>query len=175
MILTDDEQFAARARYLTTQAKDDEVRYVHDDIGYNYRMTNVQAALGVAQLEQLPRYLTIKADNYRRYADNIAGIPGLSLEPVPSFADNNYWMYAVRVDANKYGVDREGLMARLAANRIQSRPLWHPNHLQKPYRDCGSFDIERAIDLHGSTLNIPCSVSLTEADINRVTECLRHA
>jgi perosamine synthetase len=164
---------AARVRHLSTQAKEDEVRYVHDEVGYNFRLTNIQAAIGVAQLEQLPGFLEVKRRNYGLFREGLSAIPGLTLAPAPAYADNNLWMYAMQIDAARYGKDREGAMAQLAAAGIQSRPLWHLNHLQKPYAHCQSFRIERATGLHANTLNIPCSTNLTAQDVARVVQVLR--
>lgn len=174
MILTDDEKLATKARYLTTQAKDDEVRYVHDEIGYNYRLTNIQAALGVAQLERLKEFIVIKKNNYQHYQERIAAIAGLELAAVPEYAAVNYWMYCLQIDSAVYGRDRENLMAFLAERNIQTRPVWHLNHLQKPYRDCQNYRIENALRLYDITLNIPCSTNLKEADVERVCEILKN-
>src|SRR5690606_11340760 len=95
MIVTNDEALAKRARHLTTTAKEDEVRYVHDEIGYNYRLTNIQAALGVAQLERLPDYLKTKRRNFEAYRDQISRIDGLELTEPPDYSMCNLWMYAV--------------------------------------------------------------------------------
>jgi perosamine synthetase len=173
MVVTNDDALASEVRYLSTQAKDDEVRYVHGAVGYNYRLTNLQAALGVAQLEQLPEFLRIKRKNFELYRQGLEGIAGLTLAAAPPYAENNLWMYALRIDSRRYGRDREATMSKLAAAGIQSRPLWHLNHLQKPYADCQSFRIERALELHATTLNIPCSTSLSGEDVARVLEALR--
>ena len=172
MILTDDQIQAERAKYLSTQAKDDSVRYIHNEVGYNFRMTNIQAAMGVAQLEQLPKFLRMKKEIYRTYKEKIDVIPGLNIADVPEYANNNHWMIALQIDKDVYGKDREELMAHLAENNIQSRPVWYLNHLQKPYKGCRSYKIEKALELLEKTLNIPCSVSLTEDEINTVCHYL---
>lgn len=174
MIVTNNPSLASKARYLTTQAKDDEVRYIHEEVGYNFRLTNVQAALGVAQLERLPEYLAAKQRNYDHYRQGIAEIDGLVLAQPPAYAANNLWMYALRIDAERYRYDREGLMAMLKAYGIQSRPVWHLNHLQRPYRHCQTWKIDRAPRLLAETLNIPCSVNLSEDDIDYVIDRLHH-
>jgi len=173
MLVTNDAEAAERARYLTTQAKDDEVRYVHGDIGYNYRLTNVQAALGVAQLETLPAFLRTKRKNWEAYRAAVAEIEGLHIAPGPDYADNNYWMYALQIDAARYGKDREQLMEHLRQAGIQSRPVWHLNHLQKPFVGEQHFEIEKAFELAEITLNIPCSTNLTDAEVARVVDALR--
>jgi len=173
MILTDRPDYAERAKYLTTQAKDDEVRFVHHDVGYNYRLTNIQAAVGVAQLEQLPKYLQIKKANYLEYKSQVDAIPGLHLAEAPAYAANNHWMYAMQIDKVKYGHDREQLMAELARHQVQTRPLWQLNHLQRPYQHCQHYQIDRAVRLLDVTLNLPCSVDLTREQMDRVIEVLR--
>jgi aminotransferase in exopolysaccharide biosynthesis len=172
MILTDNQALAAKAKYLTTQAKDDDARFLHNSIGYNYRLTNLLAALGLAQLEQLRDYLIIKKDNYLYYKDHIDKIKGLHLAELPEYAKNNYWMYALQIDKEKYGRDREQLMTFLSKNNIQTRPIWYLNHLQKEFGQCQTYYIEHAEILLKNTLNIPCSVNLGKSNIERVIETL---
>ena len=173
MIVTDNKEYAKRAKYLTTQSKDDEIRYIHNEIGYNFRLTNIQAALGVAQLEQLPGFVKIKARNFELYKEPINKIPGLHLSESPDYAINNHWMYPLQIDKDVYGKDREQLMAYLSENQIQTRPVWYLNHLQKPYKICQNYKIEKAIQLWEKTLNVPCSVNLKENEISRIINVLK--
>jgi perosamine synthetase len=170
MILTDDDSYFKKAKYLTTQAKDDEIRYIHNEVGYNYRLTNIQAALGVAQMEQLQDFLINKKNNYLLYKTNLNKIDGLRIAETPEYAENNNWMYALQIDPAKYGKDREELMSYLDTCNIQTRPVWYLNHLQKEFMNCQSFCIENAGYLHDSTLNLPCSVNLSLTDINKVID-----
>jgi aminotransferase in exopolysaccharide biosynthesis len=174
MIVTADVDLAEKARYLTTQAKDDPVRYIHDEIGYNFRLTNIQAALGVAQLERLPEYIQIKRKNYELYKTEINKIEGLHIAETPDYSSSNHWFYCLQVDIEKYGKDREELMQYLSENKIQTRPLWYLNHLQKPYKDCQSYKPEKAFELLEKTLNIPSSVNLTGEQIQRVLKILEN-
>jgi len=174
MIITDDDTLADRARYLTTQAKDDPVRYVHHEIGYNFRMPNINAAIGVGQLESLPGFVETKQKNFDYYKPRIDAIPGLHLSDAPAYGKSNYWHYALRVDQAVYGKDREQLMQYLDDNSIQTRPLWHLNHLQKPYADHQAYDIDLAPRLLNETLNIPCSVGLTNDDMDAVISALKN-
>lgn len=173
MIVTNSDDYAHQARYLTTQAKDDEVRFVHNEVGYNYRLTNIQAAMGVAQLEQLPRYLTIKEENFSTYRTELEGVPGLRLASVPAYAKNNLWMYALQIDKSIYRKNREELMQFLETKGIQTRPVWYLNHLQKPYKDCQSYRIDNANALLECTLNIPCSVGLRKNQIELICTYLK--
>ncbi|MBT6112271.1 MAG: aminotransferase DegT, partial [Candidatus Marinimicrobia bacterium] len=168
MILTDDEALAEKAKYLTTQAKDDSIRYVHDEIGYNFRLTNIQAALGMAQLEQLPKVLKRKKEIYDFYHKEIEKIDGLSLSKVPDYADNNHWLNLLQIDNSNYSEDREELMKRLEDNGIQTRPVWKLNHEQKPYKEYQNYKNENANKLVAKSLCLPSSSNLTNENIEKI-------
>jgi len=172
MILTDDAKLAEKAKYLTTQAKDDPIRYVHDDIGYNFRLPNIQAALGVAQLEQLPAILKRKKEIYNYYLSAIKNISGLFLSKVPDYADNNHWLNLLQINSKVYGDGREALMQRLEENGIQTRPVWKLNHEQKPYKVCQHYQIENANNLVGNSLCLPSSSNLTDDDLEKIVSQL---
>ena len=166
MILTDDNKLAEKARYLITQAKNDPVRYIHHEIGYNFRLSNIQAALGMAQVEQLQGFLKRKKDIHRQYADAIEEIEGLSLAGVPDYAENNHWLNLLQIDREIYGSGRERLMSRLEKNGIQTRPVWALNHKQRPYKDYQIYKIERAGELVERSLCLPSSTNLNHAEID---------
>lgn len=168
MILTSDEQLAEKARYLTTQAKDDPIRFIHNEIGYNFRLTNIQAALGVAQLERLPDFLGRKREIYRQYRSALKDTDGLTIAAVPNYADNNHWMNIVRINTSVFGEGREALMKRLMESSIETRPVWALNHMQKPYKNCQNYLIERAEDLVTNSLCLPSSTNLSDEDIRVV-------
>ena len=168
MILTDDRELADKTRYLITQAKDDPVRYIHNEIGYNFRLTNIQAALGVAQLEQLPGFLLRKKDIHQQYIKAVEKIHGLSMAAVPDYADNNHWMNLLQIDSKTYGENREEPMKRLEENGIQTRPVWGLNHLQKPYKNCQAYRIEKAEGLVNNSLCLPSSTNLSDEDLDNV-------
>ncbi|MCB0420792.1 MAG: LegC family aminotransferase [Bdellovibrionales bacterium] len=172
MILTNNEQLAKKAKYLTTQAKDDEIAYIHNEIGYNYRLTNVQAAIGVAQLEQMPKFVESKQRNFYYLKSRIDEIEGLHLLEGPDYAENNYWMYGLVIDSQAYGLSRDELLMAMGNMNIQCRPIWYLNHLQKPYVNSFSYKIERAFQAYERTLNIPCSTKLTESECDRVVLAL---
>ena len=120
MILTDDEVLAEKAKYLTTQAKDDPIRFVHDEIGYNFRLTNIQAALGVAQLEQLPDILKRKKKYIIFIKKELKNIDGLSISKVPYYANNNHWINLLDIDSNLNKDCKEEIM-------IKMEKKWNPN------------------------------------------------
>ena len=168
IILTDDKELEEKARYLTTQGKDDPVRYIHHEIGYNFRLTNIQAALGVAQLEQLPGFLERKRGIFNQYQTALDNINGLTLAGVPNYADNNHWMNLLQIDSDKYGEDRESLMLKLEENGIQTRPIWALNHQQKPYKNCQNYRIEQAKMFVDNSLCLPSSTNLSDKDIQEI-------
>lgn len=174
-LLTDDGAWARRAKHLTTQAKSDEIEYVHDEIGYNYRLTNLQAAFGLAQLECLGKNLEAKRAVATRYAEGLRDVPGLTLPMEAPWAFNTYWLYTVLVDETRFGMDSRALMRYLAERHIQTRPLWAPLHRQAPYRDCQAYRIGVTPRLYRDGLSLPCSVGLTEFDQQRVIEAIRSA
>jgi len=173
MIVTNNYDYAERLKYLTTQAKDDVKYYVHNDIGYNYRMSNVAAALGVAQLEFLESILMKKKKIFQEYRDKINQIFGLEVGETPSYANNNHWLVSLQLEGPSNGRARDQLIGYLSRNGIEARPLWLPNHRQKPYKNCQNYFIEKAELLYYKTINLPSSVSISEEDLNQVVECIR--
>ena len=172
MILTDDQSLSEKAKYFTTQAKDDPIRYIHDEIGYNFRLTNMQAALGVAQLEQLPAILKRKKEIYHFYQTELEGVDGLSISIVPGYADNNHWLNLLQIDNKAYNEDHEVLMKRLEEYGIQTRPVWALNHEQKPYKDCQYYKIEKAKKLVKNSLCLPSSSNLSNKNLNKIVSVL---
>lgn len=173
MLVAKDNELAQKAKYLSTQAKDDPVKYIHNEIGYNYRMTNLQAALGVAQLEQIEQFINTKKHNFNLYYEKIKDINGLSLLPFRSDIRANYWFYSLIIDREKYGLDRDQLMKKLSEYGIQTRPIWGLIHEQRPYRLNQNYKIQLAKKYYETILNIPCSSNLTETDVLKVTSSLR--
>ncbi len=172
MIITDDEELSKKAHYLTTQAKDDPVRYIHDEIGYNFRLPNIQAALGVAQLEQLSKFLNRKRDILKHYIEAIKNIDGLEMATVPTYANNNHWINILQIDTDLYDKDLEMIMTQMSQNSIQTRPVWTLNHLQKPYKSCQNYKIEKAVEFVQSSLCLPSSTKLSKEEIHKVVDVL---
>ena len=173
MIVTDNPEWARRAKYLTTQAKDDPLEYVHKAIGYNYRLTNIQAAMGCAQFEQLPDYIAAKRHTAAVYDAALREIGGLTPMREAPWASSISWMYTALVDPDSYGMTSRELLRYLGTMKIQTRPLWQPLHLNEPYRDhsAGAYPISERLYHHA--LSLPCSVGLRDAARERVIEAIR--
>ena len=171
MIVSDDEKILRKAKHLTTQAKIDEIYFIHDDIGYNYRMTNLQAALGLAQLEQLEQFIRIKQDNYILYKNEIKKITGLKILDFKKGIRPNYWFYALYCD-EEYKLNRDEIINYLSSKNVQARPIWGLINEQKPYIDCQSHEIVKAKVYLQHVVNIPCGSNLNENDVRYVVNCL---
>jgi perosamine synthetase len=175
MLVTDREDWGTRARYLTTQAKDDPIEFVHGAVGYNYRLTNLQAAVGCAQMERLDDHIAAKRRIAERYTAGLGDLPGLSPMVEAPWAFSATWMYTILVDERRFGMGSRGLLRKLDQARIQSRPLWQPAHLSPSQRDVPRADYPVAERLNRDALSLPCSVGLTDADQDRVIETIRAA
>jgi len=168
MIVTDNSDLAERARYLSTQAKDDPIEYVHKEIGYNYRLTNLQAALGCAQMEQLDSFIEAKRAISHAYSQGLQVLEGIESMREASWAYSVYWMYTILVNEELFGEDRRALMQRLSACGIQSRPLWQPLHLSPVYQNAQALLTGSAESINRRALSLPCSVGLPMTDLNYV-------
>lgn len=171
MIVSRNEEHLSQAVHLTTQAKLDEVRYTHDDIGYNYRMTNIQAAIGLAQLEQLEDFIETKRANFELYNELIESVEGLSFVPFREGTRPNRWFYALLCE-DSFPCTRDELMDGLQARSIQSRPVWGLIHEQAPYAGSHVYRIDQAPEFQRAILNVPCSTSLTVQDVQRVVDAI---
>lgn len=170
MICTNDPALAARGKHLTTQAKAEEVEFVHDEIGFNYRLTNLAAAIGLAQLEQLDSYVAAKLSIARRYAEGLSSLSGIEPMSEAAWARSVFWMYTIRVTGT---LDSRELLRFLGVERIQSRPLWQPMHRSPAHPDLATFDCPVADALNAECLSVPCSVGLTPGQQNRVIDAIR--
>ncbi len=172
MVVSNDREALERIRYFSTQAKDDAANFIHNDIGYNYRMTNIQAAMGVAQLERLEEFIGIKKRNYLRYKAGLEGINGVELLGFRPDIRTNYWFYSVYLQ-NKTSKERQALIDGLAQRGIQSRPIWGLIPDQKPYAGSIEYRLEVCRKYYERVVNIPCSSNLSEADVDRVLGALK--
>lgn len=172
MIIAKDKDDLQKIKYLSTQAKDDTFYYIHDEIGYNYRMTNLQGALGVAQLEKLEEFIEIKKDNYNLYKKLLSEINGVKLLDFNENIRPNYWFYSLVLENDN--INRDEIIKRLAENKIQTRPIWGLIHEQKPYLEAQSYKVEKASYYHDKVINIPCSSNLKKDEVIRVAETIKN-
>ena len=170
MILTDNFEKAKKVKYLTTQAKDDAIRYVHNEIGYNYRITNLQAAIGVAQIEQLKTILVQKKRIFSQYEKLFDNLIGVELTKRPIYAENNNWLNVIKISGSQSNYSINTIMKKLDKAKIESRPVWLLNHEQTPYKLCQTYRISNALALYKHSLCLPSSINLKNSDIVKVVE-----
>jgi len=173
MIVTDNETWAHRAVYLTTQAKDNPAEYIHNEIGYNYRLTNIQAAMGVAQMEQLDDFIEKKRQIALEYSRELGEMPQLSVMREAEFAFSSYWLYTIVVDGKDRHRESRSIISQLNKRHIQSRPLWLPVHRQRMYRDCRFYGLANADRLYASAIQLPSSVGITAQELEYVIGSLQ--
>ena len=172
MIVTNDPEIAQRARYLTTQAKDDPVEYEHNEVGFNYRMTNVLAAIGTAQLERLDEVVEKKREIAATYAREISH-PGIDWHAEAPDAFSTCWLSTAYIDPAQTGITATQLRVALQEQNIQTRRLWRPMHLNPPYADCQSVLNGTAERIAENSLSFPSSPTLSAAAQQRVCGAVR--
>lgn len=160
-------------RYLSTQAKDDPHYYIHNEIGYNYRMTNVQAAIGVAQMELLSDFINRKNKNYQLYKEYFKDYTLAKLLPFRSNVYSNKWFYSLEIDKTKVHCSMRELITILQEKGIQTRAIWGLIHEQHPYINEIAYKIEKAVHYSSCILNIPCSTQITENEIAYVSQIIK--
>lgn len=173
MLVARDPDLLEHARYLSTQAKDDPLFYEHKQIGYNYRMTNVQAAIGVAQMEELDEFISRKNLNWERYAELLDGCESGRLLPFRDGTRSNKWFYSFVCSRSLSLQEMHGAIDSLQHQGIQTRPIWGLISEQKPYVDYPAYDIVTAPYYRSRVINIPCSTNITDTEIAAVCDALR--
>ena len=173
MVVGNNKELVEKVRFLSSQAKKDPLYFIHDEIGYNYRMLNLQAALGTSQIDQLENFIETKTKNYKIYKEELEKIDGLE---ILSFRDGirpNHWFYSLKIDKEKYGIGRDELLKKLVESDIQTRPIWGLIHQQKPYTSYQSYKMEKSLYYYDRVLNLPCSSNLTEKEVYQVIGKIR--
>lgn len=171
MLLTDDVELADRTRYLATQARQPAIHYEHVDIGYNYRMSNLLAALGRAQLARLDDMIAARRRRRGQYRGLFCSVPGVKILGGSDDAEDNNWLTAIVVDESA-GFGPGDLQQALAAREIESRPLWKPMHLQPVFRDCPAHTTGASEYLFERGLTLPSGSALTDEEFRRITDTI---
>lgn len=172
MLLSNDEALAAKARYLSTQARQPVLHYEHEDIGYNYRLSNVLAALGRAQLSRLDEILDKKRAHRNRYREFFAEVPEVTIFGGENDEGDNFWLTAIEVAEDPHLKPAE-LMGLMAEREIEARPLWKPMHLQPIFADARGKITGVSERLFNRGVTLPSGVGLTTEQFGRIEEALR--
>ncbi len=172
MLVTSNPEWAERARQLTTQARTDARRYLHSEVAYNYRLTNLQAAVGLGQMERIEGFVSRRRENGRLYDKLLGGVRGAVLPVEEEWAHSNVWMYTLRVPTGISGKSSREVMAHLEGHGIQTGYPFTPLHLQPPYQPHGGGNFIIAERISGEGLHLPCHPGLGPEEIESVAETL---
>jgi len=175
MLVSDDEQTVEKARFLATQAREPEIHYEHKELGYNYRMSNLLAAVGRGQLQVLDERVQTKRKIFQRYFDALAETEGIEFMPEAPYGKTNRWLTTLTVDPQKTGITRNQIITALEKENIEARPVWKPMHLQPLYKDCDYITADEE-DVSGNLfkngLCLPSGSNLSETDQDRIIDII---
>ncbi len=173
MLLANDEAYATKARFLAQQARDPAPHYEHSHIGYNYRLSNLLAAVGRGQLRVLDDRVRVRRANHAFYREALGGLPGIGFMPLSAKGEWNAWLTVITVDPGRFGVDREAIRLALEKENIESRPVWKPMHLQPVFRSCRARGGQVSGAAFERGLCLPSGTALTQADRERIVSVIR--
>lgn len=173
MLVSDDAAMIARARMLATQARDPAPHYEHSVIGYNYRLSNVLAAIGRGQLQVLADRVAARRRNFAFYVHALGDLPGLQFMPEAGWGQHARWLTCIAINPSEFGVDRETVRQALDAENIEARPVWKPMHLQPVFQSYESVGGAVAEDLFSRGLCLPSGSNLSESELLRVVDVIR--
>ncbi len=173
MLISPDKELIEHARKLAQQARDPAPHYQHSEIGYNYRLSNVLAAIGRGQLEVLGERVQRKREIFDAYRQLLGDLPGIAFMPEAPWGRSTRWLTVITVDPDQFGATREEIRLALEAENIESRPLWKPMHLQPVFRDCEVMGGAVAEDLFRDGLCLPSGTAMTNSDLERVAGVVR--
>lgn len=173
MLVADDERWVTRARFLATQARDPAPHYQHSEIGFNYRMSNVAAAIGRGQLESLEQRVDSRRANFDAYREGLADLPGVSFMPEAPYGRATRWLTCLTIDPAVFGATREDVRLALETENIEARPVWKPMHLQPVFMGCRAVGGGVSEQLFDLGLCLPSGSNLTKDDRARVIEIVR--
>ena len=174
MILTNNKKIAKQAMYLSTQAMNNKMKYIHHDIGYNYRLTNIQAAVGLAQLEKVKIFLKKKNKIYNFYKKAFSQTKDIKFDSKPKYARNNNWMLSIQINNKTKKLNKDKLMKFLLKKNIETRSIWLPLHKQKLYLKYEKYKIVKANKIFKKTVNIPCSTNLKLSEARKVVKKIKN-
>lgn len=171
-LLSDNGDYIKKARFLATQARDEAPHYQHSHIGYNYRMSNICAGIGRGQMSVLPQRVTQRRKNFERYKQALNTVKGIAFQTENVFSRSNRWLSAILVDPKITGCTREDIRLALAAQNIESRPLWKPMHLQPVFQSSPYYGGNVSEELFNNGLCLPSGSNLDDEDLERVVKVI---
>jgi pyridoxal phosphate-dependent aminotransferase EpsN len=173
MLVSSDQGFIAHARKLSTQARDPAPHYEHSEVGYNYRMSNILAAIGRGQLRMLSERVAARRHNFDFYAEALGDIPGIEFMPEAPWGSHTRWLTTLTIEPALFGADREDVRCALDDEGIEARPVWKPMHLQPLYATSPIIGGAVADDLYARGLCLPSGSNLSRTDLERVVDVVK--
>jgi len=173
MLLSDDKELIEKARFLATQARDPAPHYEHSEIGYNYRMSNILAAVGRGQLTVIEERVSAKRKIFDKYFNELKDLSGISFMPEAPYGRSNRWLTCIVVEPSAFGATREDIRLALEEENIESRPLWKPMHLQPVFKDCRMIGGSVSEELFEKGLCLPSGTNMSAEEQTRVIEIIR--
>ena len=170
VLLTKNKLIYQKANYLITQSKDDKLRFIHNEVGYNYKLLNLNAALGLAQLEKLQYFLKKKEVVRNIYKKEFENVKNVKLLDSPNYSKNNFWLNLIKIKTKKNILN---VIEMFRKNNIDVRPIWTPNHLQKPFKNFEKFQLHNCKNNIKNVLCLPSSASLSKNDIQKISNLLK--
>jgi dTDP-4-amino-4,6-dideoxygalactose transaminase len=175
MLVTDDAALAQQARFLATQARDAAPHYQHSTIGYNYRLSNISASIGLGQLQRLPGKVSRRRAHYKAYAEAFKDFPGVTMQPEAPWGQSTHWLTCLTIDPQQAGVTREQVRLALESENIEARPVWKPMHLQPVFADAEIHGGKVSETLFDQGLCLPSGSAMSEEDRARVVASFTQA
>jgi len=175
MLVSDDPEYVRQAKFLSTQARDPAPHYQHSHIGYNYRLSNLLAAVGRGQLARLLSKIARRKQIKELYKNTLGDIPGIEFMPDAEYGEPNHWLTVIHIDPELFGADREAVRLALEAENIESRPVWKPMHMQPVFRGCRKRGGEVAEEIFNRGLCLPSGNSLSNYDQERIIGIIKRA
>ena len=174
VISTNNKKNYLKAMYLSSQAKNNSVYFIHNEVGYNFRISNLHAAIALAQIQNLPKVLKKKGEIHKLYIKKINNISGLKILQNPQYCTSNNWLNVLIIDKKKYGLSKEKIIKEFLKLNIETRSLWYPCHLQKSLKNYEAFQIKNSNFMYKSCLCLPSSYNLKLKDQKKIISCLEN-
>ncbi len=170
IVVSKNKKDSLKINYLISQAKDDKINFIHNEVGYNYKLSNISAALGLAQLEKLNLFIKRKKSIRDYYKKKIETIKGVKILESPKYSQNNNWLNLVQISKKE---KMKKIIKKLNSNGFQSRPIWHPNHMQQSFKKNYKYKIKKAEEFVKSIICLPSSVSLKNKQIDKIINLIK--
>ena len=168
MVITNNKIYSEKVKYYSNQCKNNNLRYIHNEVGFNYRLSNIQAAIGLAQLKNIKKIINLKNTIHNSYKRELLKISGINLVETPYHSYNNKWLNIIRIDKKNYKISINKLIKIFSKNNVQVRPIWMLNHKQKMFKKYQKYKISNANKLLSNSLCLPSSANLSKVQIKKI-------